>query len=156
MKLLKMRIRRTNEEGHTHYEYPASYDAHKVVFGPIYEGGLEETAKEAQDRKADDEFIIIGVKDKDLAQFLQSNNEVRLGHKFDTIEITKAEAITHGSRWTKQTEKVDQAIVLPIVAKFARGEALTQKEKNAIDPKHKEAGITKTKSFEEDLNEYFK
>jgi hypothetical protein len=156
MKLLKMRIRRTNEEGHTHYEYPQSYDAHKVAFGPIYESGLPEIAKEAQDRDADDEFIIIGVKEADLAQFLKSNTEVKSGHTFTTVELTKEEAVALGGRWTKQTEKMDDKIILPIVAKVARGEKLSQKEKDALDPNHKEPGITKTKSFAEDLDEYLK
>jgi hypothetical protein len=156
MKLLKMRIRRTSEEGHTHYEYPQSYDAHKVAFGPIYESGLPEIAKEAQDRDADDEFIIIGVKDSDLAQFLQSNTEVKFGHTFTTVALTKEETIALGERWTKQTEKMDDKIILPIVAKVARGEKLTQKEKDALNPDHKEPGITKTKSFTEDLEAHLK
>ena len=98
MKLLKIRIRRSNEAGCTHYEYPSFYDATKVVFGPVYESGVDETAKEAQDRDADDEFIIIGVKDEDVVQFLQSNNETKFGHKFDTVAISRDEAVAHGSK----------------------------------------------------------
>lgn len=151
-----MRIRRSNDGGSTHYDYPPSYDAYKIAFGPIYESGLPEIAKEAQDRDADDEFIIIGVKDEDLNQFLQSNKEEKSGHIFTTVEITKEEAVVYGERWTKQSEKLDDKIILPIVAKVARGEKLTQKEKDALDPNHKEPGITKTKSFTEDLDEYLK
>jgi hypothetical protein len=157
MKLLKMCIRRANEEGHTHYEYPVAYDAHKIVFGPIYESGIEESAQEVRDRDADDEYIIIGVKDEDVEQFLLANNEVHSsGHKFITVAISRDEAVEYGSKWTKQVEKVDQNIVVPIIAKSIRGETLTQKEKDALNPNSKEPGITKTKSFAEDLDEYLK
>lgn len=158
MKLIKMRIRRDNTGGNTHYEYPVPYyDAYKIVFGPIYESGLSENCPDILTRDEDDEFIVIGVKDEDLTQFLGCNNVVDAGsgHVWTAVELTPAEAIVLGNIWTKQIEKItDQDVVTKILAKIGRSEELTQQEKDALNPDNAEPGINKTKSFEEDLNAY--
>jgi hypothetical protein len=99
----------------------------------------------------------LGVKDGDLAQFLKCNTEShKSGHKFDTVEITENEANLLGSKWTKQIERRDDNVIIPILAKIGRGETLTQKEKDALNPDSKEPGITKTPTFSETLNETLK
>ena len=157
MKLIKMRIRRDSSEGKTHYDYPVPYyDAYKVVFGPIYESGLPDNAKSVMDRDADDEFIVIGVKDEDFSGFMACNGVVdKSGHTWTAVELTQAEAETLGTSWTNQTEKItDQDTVIKILAKIGRGEVLTQKEQDALNPDSSEIGINKTKSFKDTLAEH--
>jgi hypothetical protein len=155
MVLLKMRIRRTGGNGCTHYDYPKQYDAHKIVFGPIYESGLEEVAQKVRDRNAGDEFIIIGIDEADKSQFMQSNLTPDAdGFIHTCVELTEEETAAIGGTWTKQQEKItDRDKVLRITAKSARGEALTEEEKNALDPDHAESGIVKTKHFSVELRE---
>jgi hypothetical protein len=154
MVLLKMRIKRTKNGESTHYDYPVPYyDAHKVIFGPFYESGLEEVAKEVRDRNDDDEFIVIGVDEANAPNFLESNGKKDAsGFEWKTEEITQAEAEALGAKWTKQEEKItDQSKVIKILAKVGRKETLTQDELNALNPDHEEKGINKTESFAESL-----
>lgn len=154
MKLLKMKIKRMNIKDCTHYDYPTPYyNAYKVIFGPVYEGGLEENVTLIKARNTNDEFIIIGVEDSDLNDFLKANGyKDSDGFEFSCIEITQAEAEQDGTQWTKQIEKItDQNKVITILAKIGRGEILTQQEKDALNPDNLESGINKTKSFVQDL-----
>lgn len=155
MKLIKMRINRIEGGGGTHYEYPPQYNAELVKFGPIYESGLDENASKVRERAKNDEYIIIGVEDNAAENFLSSNKHQENGFEFEAKEITKEEALSDGNSWTKQSDEItDQSVVIKILAKVARNEPLTQKEKDAIDPDKPELGINKSRSFEEDLNEF--
>jgi len=156
MILLKMRIKRSSTGGSTHYDYPVPfYDAYKVIFGPYYESGLEEVAKEVRDRADDDEFIIIGVDEDDAPNFLKANgHKDGEGFEFSCVELSQAEMEELGSKWTKQQEKItDNEKVTRILAKSARGVALTQEEKDALDPEKSEVGINLTKHFKTELSE---
>lgn len=157
MKTLKMRIKREAQDGRTHYEYPVPYyDAHKVVFGPIYEGSIDTYAAEAQGRNAKDEFIIVGVADADAPQFLDANGkDDGTGFIWSCVEVNDAEAEADGGKWMPQGEKiVDQNKVMSILAKIGRGEELTKQEKDALDPDKDEPGINKTKSFKDAHKEH--
>ena len=74
---VRIRILRylSKKEGATHYDYPTPhYDAGKVAFGPIYEGGLKEVVEsDILPRNANDEFILIGVADADASEFLKAD-----------------------------------------------------------------------------------
>lgn len=48
----------------------------------------------------------------------------------------------------------DERTVLMVVSKSVRGEALSQKEKDALDPSKSERGITMSKSFFETAKQY--
>ena len=155
MKLIRLKIKRTSTAEKTHYDYPACYDAKKVMFGPIYEGALNENVALINQRNQGDEFIVIGTSDKDAVEFLKSEGGQEQGFEFGAKEITEEEALADGNKWTRQTEKiVDQEKVLMILAKVARNEPLNQTEKDAIDPDNPEPGINKSKPFEESLNEF--
>ncbi len=146
MKFLLVKIRRTQIPGGRHYDYPTGYDAHKVLFGPVYESTLPENEKKILARGGKDEYCLIGVRDEDAPGFLKSG---------DITEVSEEEARKIGNKWTKQfVTVVDVRKVMMITAKAALGKALTKKEKNALDPDKPEIGINKTKSFDEVLDEF--
>jgi len=152
-----MTINRTKGiNGGTHYEYPTPhYDAYKVVFGPVYEGGMEKGAKIARSRKSDDEFIVVGVKDVDATQFLLADGYVRDGVTYAAVEIDQTEAEDFGEEYTEVSEKVnDQIAVNTILAKIGKGEELTQNDKDALNPNKTEVpGIVNSKAFVDSLQE---
>ena len=157
MKLLKMRIRRNKKEGRTHYDYPTPYyDAMKVIFGPIYEGGLNEIVQsDIVPRNANDEFILIGINNNDFNEFMKADGFEKDGFKYEVKEVNRIKTLKMGNKWTKQVEKItDQNKVLGVLAKVARKEKLTEEEENAIDPEKEEVGINKTASFEKSLDKF--
>lgn len=151
MRLLKIKVKRVRESGATHYTYPQPhYDMLNIVFGPIYEGGMDKNlpsiwARASQD--SGDEYIIVGVKNINVEKALIND---------DIQEITKQECLDYGSLWTGGSVPVitNMDKVVQILAKVARNESLTIEEKNSIDPKSSEPGINNTPTFEEDLNKY--
>jgi len=147
MKIVKMKIKREMGGGKTHYVYPKPYyDRDKVRF-LIYE-------KDALARGEDWQYILIGVKDADLAGFLGANGHVVSNFTFTAVEIDRDAAIIDGEEWAPQTEKItDQSKLLKIIAKYMRKEELTEKEKDALDQDKPEKGINKSKSFTESLDE---
>ena len=157
MKLIKMKIKRTQGGGKTTYTYPTPhYDPYKVKYGPIYEGGLNEVVEsDIKPRGNVDEYILIGVADEDFAQFMQANNFESDGFVYTAEEIDRTKTLEHGNKWTgPQTEKItDQNKVLQILAKVARKEVLSTEEEDAINPDNLTQGIVKSKSFEEGLDE---
>lgn len=157
MKLLKMRICRTNKDGATHYDYPTPYyKAELVRFGPIYEGGLKEVVEsDVLPRNAGDEFILVGVDNIDVSEFLKAEGFVKDGFTYGVVEVDRTESLSLGNKWTKQVEKIlDQNKVLAICAKVAIGGNITKKEKDALDPDNSEIGINKTAPFEESLDKF--
>jgi len=155
VKLIKMKIKRTEENGRTHYDYPSAYKAELVKFGPIYESALPENLAIVSARGNKDEFILFGVEDKAAQVFLSSQGVFEKAFSFEAQEITEEAAKQIGSSWTRQTEKItDEAKVIQILAKVARNEQLTQAEKDALDPNKPESGISLSKSFEAYLNEF--
>jgi len=158
MKLIKMKIRREKIQGGTRYGYPTPhYDAHKVLFGPVYEAGLERKINEVNERNKDksigEEFIIVGVDEIDAAQFLKANGFVKDGFEFSAVEIDDDTAIAHGNDWTETTVKVtDQKKINEIAEKVGKGETLTQEELDALNPDKKEVkGFSKSETFAESL-----
>ena len=150
-----MRIKRTNENGATHYTYPPQYIAEKINsgFGPIYEGG--ECASDSWERNADDEYILIGVADTDADQFLKADGYTDgSGFVYEAKEVTKEKAIEDCDKWVKVREKMnDQTKVISILAKIAREETLTQVDKDALNPTVKNvSGIVNTESLRELLD----
>jgi len=155
MRMIKMRIKRTNENGATHYTYPPQYVAEKINsgFGPIYEGG--ECASDSWARNADDEYILIGVADADADGFLQADgHKDASGFVYEAKEVTKEKSIEDCDKWIKVTEKInDQNKVTSILVKVARGEVLTQADKDALEPTKKDVpGIVNTDSMRELLD----
>jgi len=146
MRLLKMKIQRIDDGGHTHYEYPTPfYDAYKVKFGPIYESGIDTGLAGVKDRAKNDEFILIGVEDVDVGQFLEADKVIDKDHQYTTVELTQAEAVTFCDAYTAQIEKImDMDKVITILAKVGRGETLTQIELDALNPNSSEIGINIT------------
>lgn len=150
-----MKIKRTEENGTTHYDYPSSYKAELVKFGPIYESALPENLASVNSRGNKDEFILFGVEDKDAQAFLSSQGVSEKDFCFEAQEITEETARQLGNSWTRQTEKItDEQKVIQILAKVARNEELSQTEKDALDPTKPESGINLSKSFEADLDEF--
>ncbi|RPI56420.1 MAG: hypothetical protein EHM49_00060 [Deltaproteobacteria bacterium] len=145
MKLIKMSIGRNRTPEKTSYVYPKEYDARKVRFGPVYESSLKKNFDKVVARGDRDESILIGVDDADAVQFLANPT---------AQEVPYDDALALGDDWTEQVERItDSAKVIAISAKVARGESLSKKEKEALDPESKEPGITKSRSFKEVLDE---
>jgi len=158
VKLLKIKIKRTEGNGVTSYSYPTPfYQAEKVIFGPIYEGGEEDLIKIIRDRKSNYEHILIGLKDEDSEYFLSGNRLARDGFTFEVEEVSKENAIEFASTWVKSREVViDQDAVLSVLAKNARGENLTESDLKVIDPDDPTGGIIRTKNLVELLDEFIK
>lgn len=145
MKFIKMKISRDHTSERTHYIYPKEYDASKVLFGPVYESYLPENFQTVVARGDTDEFIVIGVSDADAPGFLANP---------DAVELTYGKTLELGGKWTKQMDRIsDPSKVIVLCAKAARGEALTQAEKSALDPDNAEIGINKSRAFEDSLDE---
>lgn len=146
MKLIKLKIKREQTAGRTHYTYPKGYEASKVRFGPFYESSLEKNLRKVRDRGNKDEFIIVGMNDRDATSFLACA---------EATELSYDEALAIGSSWTEQVEiTANPLLVLSIVAKATRGEPLSSEERDALDPNSSTPGINKTKSFKEQLDEF--
>lgn len=158
MKLIKMKIQRIESDGKTSYRYPTPYyNAIKVEFGPIYEGGLDAVVQsDIKPRNANYEYILIGVSDVNFNDFMKSNNYTVNGFVFGAEEVDKNNALLLGDKWIgERREKITDATrVIQILAKVARKESLTAEEEKAIDPNDPTPGIVKSKSFEESLNDY--
>ena len=141
MKILKVKIKREQTGGGTHYVYPSEYDAEKITVLRY-----ESTEKEADviARGNTDEYLIGCVSDVDASQFLASG---------DIVELTKIDAIILGDTWVTKMETItNRDRVIQVLAKYTRGEKLTQQDKDILDPNHSETGIGKTRSFTEMLN----
>ena len=146
MHILKMKIARNQTAGRTRYTYPKEYDATKVRFGPFYESSLPENFTKVVTRGNTDEFILIGVSDKDAPSFLANP---------DAKELSYDDSLVLGNAWTKQIERVTNPDkVLAFVAKAVRGETLTNDEKAALDPNSQEPGVNKSKAFKDTLDEF--
>lgn len=141
MRLIKMKIARNYTLERTRYSYPKEYDAFKVKYGPFYETG-------AKERGQDYQYILFGVADTDAPAFLKAHGVVQGNFTFEAVEQTRDQALALGNAWTEQTEQItDQAKVLSITAKAARGKVLTQAERDALDPDNPAPGVNKTAPF---------
>ncbi len=150
MQLIKMKIKRENFPGRTHYEYPSCFDAKKVKFGPVYERGFKNPERRGH------QYILIGVPDKDAPRFLNADGLREKGFTFEASLVSREEALALGSLWgaDSRTEKItDDQTVLRIVAKVARGEPLSKEDEEALDPDHPAPGIRRSPSFQERLDE---
>jgi|GEM_PF-6936691 len=118
--------------GEAPMQYPATYDATKIT--PL----LYETA----DLSSVGSIEMVGaVEDADLASVVGTG----------IIEITRSAAIAWGTAAEPSQQNVitDQNAVILASAKAAIDEALTQTEKNALNPDNAEPGINKTQTFAE-------
>lgn len=143
-KILKVKIKREQTSASTHYTYPPEYDAQKIQV-MVYESMMPENLQVVKDRGNKDEYLIGVVKDEDATQFLASK---------DIVEINYNVALNQGNQWTKQVLKMtDPEKVALICQKIANNEALTAEEKNALDADNPEPGVTKSRSFQQGLDE---
>ena len=94
-----------------------------------------------------DEFLIGAVQDVDLAQFISSP---------EIVEIQRSEAETFFG------EDIDLSIVkilrpdevMEVLMKQARGESLSQKEKESIDPDKSTRLVARTKTLRQRLDDF--
>jgi hypothetical protein len=140
-KILKVKIKRDHKPTGTHYTYPPEYDASKIQVLTYESMGDFYGVVERGDK---DEFCIGVVKDEDVPSFLLSP---------DIVEIVTNEAKILGRKWRPQKEIIsDDKVIITILAKLAKGEELSQKEKDAIDPNNLEYGINKSQLFDDLLD----
>lgn len=140
MKLLKIKIKRENKNNTTKLTYPKEYRA-KLVNVLAYETKDERLKRSDKDTI---HYCICIVDDKVGNHMLKSD---------DITEITETEFKNLGDKWRPQKEIItNQNEVISLTAKAVRGETLTQKEKDALDPDKDEKGINKSQSFEEMFN----
>jgi hypothetical protein len=155
MKVIKMKVHRFDPgHGGTRDEYPPGYDPKKVVMGPHYEKGAKERGENFQ-------FIIFGVRDADAAQFLNAdavevNAKSGQKFKFEAAEQTRAEAeaeidgFLRGEEYNQGAEFIeDDMVIAKTLAKVGKGEQLSQKEQDSLDPDKPERGLGRKKSVKE-------
>lgn len=147
-KIVKIKVKREVEGGTTHYVYPPEYDAKKIQVLCYESVGDVDTvvARDSIDSKNSYEYLIGVVSDKDFVQFSKSK---------DVEEVDYATACVHGRKWRPQVEKIlDNNKVLSILSKAARGEVLTQADKDVLDPNKPDRGVNKSKLFDDLLSEH--
>lgn len=135
-KIIKVKVRHESKPGGvTHYVYPPEYDANLIEV-TCYE--FASMGINSGDRS--DEYCIGVVSDKNAPEFLKSD---------DIIEMSDADARIDGRKWRPQNERItDPDRVIMICKKAAAGTALTNDDKDAIDPDKSVAGIEKTISYD--------
>jgi len=150
-KILKIKIKRTQTAGGTHYDYPPEYDSQKIQV-LTYETSNPDNIQAVVDRGNKDEYLIGIVKDADAPQFLASA---------DVEEIDYNTALNLGNRWTKRVLKItDLEGVARICQKIADKANVNKKvsavliagELDVLDADNPEPGIMKSKSFQERLD----
>jgi len=144
-KVLKVKIKRDQSGGATHYEYPPQYNPKKFQV-ITYETQLTDKMDVVIGRGNKDEYVLGFVEDVDVAGFLASP---------DIVEVNRAEADEFiGPDLDKATEKItDQNAVLIALAKVAKKEELSDEDKEVIDSSNKKPGINRSKSLREVLDE---
>ena len=144
-KLLKVKIKRAQDAGGTHYEYPKEYDPRKFQV-LCYETQLTDRLNVVKNRGNNNEYVLGFVEEEFIGGFLK-NPDIEL--------LTRVEGeVFIGADLHKSEEKiVNQNKVLLALAKSARGQRLTKKEEDMLDPENKEPGINKTKTLHEVLDE---
>lgn len=144
MKILKVRIKRVQDENGTHYIYPIEYDSKKI--GVLcYETTNMDNYEEVVNRGNDYEFMIGVVKDEYMNDFLKSEY---------IEELSYDEALLTGNSWVKREDRIiDNKKIISILNKINSDIPLSKKEKDAIDPNSKEIGLNKNKSFKDILDE---
>jgi len=152
MKLLKIKVQVNSSGGSTHYTYPQpEYNMLKIVFGPIYEGGMAKNcpeiwARSGNSKENHDEFIMVGVTDNGNIDSVLKNAAFE--------EMTDEYCIDCGDKWTEQSDKItDNDKVMKILSKVALKESLTPEEEKALDPLDSEPGINRSKSFKQSIDE---
>lgn len=144
-KIVKVKMTRVQNGGKIQNVYTADHQAGKhwrlapKIKWVAFEG-LGDLAKE---------YCIGVVKDADLAEFIVESN---------IEEITEQEAETLGVVWRPQVKKIlDPSKVLAILDKLTdeigASLALTQADKDALDPDNAEIGINKSVAFPDRLND---
>ena len=142
-KILKIKIKRTQKAGGTHYDYPPEYDSQKIQV-LAYETFNPANVQAVIDRGNKDEYLIGVVRDADAPPFLVSE---------DIVEIDYNKAKKMGSRWIKQIPKItDPQKVVKICQKVVNSQPLTADELNALDVENPESGIIKSRTFQEFLD----
>ncbi len=145
-KILKVKIKRTVGGGKTSYTYPPEYKAERFDV-LVYETQLTGKHQEVVNRGNDHEYVIGLVDEVDAPAFLKSP---------DIKEINRQQAEQFfGEDFDKSSMKItDQAKVLLILAKSARGESLTQEDKDSLNPDHPSNGILKSRTYKDVLDEH--
>lgn len=146
MKILKVKIIRTQGGGKTSYTYPPEYDSKKFTV-IIYETQITGKMDKVVSRGNDHEFVIGVVQDADAPAFLANS---------DIVELTRAEAETFIDVDIDKAESsvIDVNKVVTITAKAVSGKTLTKKEKDAIDPTSSEIGINQGRTLRKALDDY--
>lgn len=132
-KIVKVKMTRVQNGGWTQNSYPAEYVDTKIK---VWYEDINDVSKD---------YLIGVVKDEDLEAFTASP---------DIEEITQETAIALGTVWRPQVKKItDVDVVLSILEKVRNSLALTQAEKDAIDPDNAAKGINKSSLFTDVLTD---
>lgn len=145
-KILKVKIKRDQDSFSTRYTYPVSYNPQKIQV-LAYETQISDKEAGVKARGNKDEYMLGFVDEADVPSFLVSP---------DIVEVNRAEAETFlGADLDKTILKIiDSNSVIAVLSKHARGEALSQEDKDVIDPKKPGAKIMESRSFRKVLDEY--
>jgi hypothetical protein len=141
--ILKIKVKREpNGKGGTGYVYPDEYDAEAIKIVAMESVGAEDEVFARG--KYNYEYMIGVVNDTDAHHFTISP---------DIEEIDRREAIKLGRQYQHQFANVtDTNRAIELLAKAARGDTLTQEEKDEIDPEKEGGAINKTPAFDKILD----
>lgn len=147
-KVLKVKIGRNKTAAKTSYSYPKEYDPKKFQV-LCYESMVTHKLADVVGRDATPgghEYVLGFVKDEDVAGFLVSP---------DIVEVNRTETEEFlGADLEKSTEKItDTNAVMLVLAKVARNEILTEEDKKTIDSSDATAGVSKSRTLKDALDE---
>lgn len=147
MKILKVRIKRVQDDVGTHYSYPKEYDPKKIKV-LCYETTNMDNYEDVVNRGNDHEYCIGLVKDIDVDKFLESKY---------IEELEYNDALSIGNNWVKEKIKiVDEKKVLSVLDKVVNKKKLNSTEMNSINPKKKTKGVNIVNSFKTILDNHYK
>lgn len=144
MKLLKAKVKITHNDGATQYTYPQIWLNNKERIPSILYP--KDRTDELVEGNALYQVVFPVVPDDLYDEFL----------KLPEFSIpSQAEVQSYTDKHLPKREVMqDESKVLSLLAKVGRGNALTQQEKDALDPAHPTKGLGMSKDFVEICNDY--
>jgi len=145
-KLIRVKIGRSVNGTMVGYSYPKEYDAQKIQV-LTYESMIDGKLADIHARGNLDEYLFGFVKEEDLNSFLQSP---------DITEVTKDEAINFIGAFVDNSivKVVKEQPVLEVLMKNARGEALTVRDREIINPDSNSKEVIRTKTLRQRMTDY--
>jgi len=136
MKTFEVKIKKSRGEKETSMEFPSWWgEVYEQIDVVAYEDNPEALGKHTEGAVCvcdDATWVLVAAKNDPLI-----------------TELDETEANEKGRAWRPQTQRItDESAVLSSVAKLARGEKLSKKEADVLDPDSNEPGVGKSRLFD--------